>query len=89
MRPGDDSGSGPLEVQAVYSLAALARFARVSRHALRRILRSSGVVLLNGGRSLFVPLSEIERKIPPLWESIRLAERTRCSARRSDRGPSR
>jgi hypothetical protein len=49
------------------------------------MLRSSGVVLLNGGRSLFVPLSEIERKIPPLWRSIFRAETVRRMAERSAR----
>jgi len=69
--------SVPLQVQELYSVARLARFANVTRHVLRRVLRSNGVVLLNGGRSLFVPLSEIQRKIPPLWESLCLAEEVR------------
>ncbi|HEY1696051.1 MAG TPA: hypothetical protein VGG39_27980 [Polyangiaceae bacterium] len=60
-----------LPVQALYSVARLARFAHVTRHLLVRVLRSNGVVFVRGGRALFVPLSEIERKIPPLFDSIR------------------
>jgi hypothetical protein len=44
---------------------------------LRRLLRSNGVELLRSGRALFVPLTEVQRKIPPLWESLCLAERMR------------
>ena len=72
-----------LQVQALYSVARLARFANVTRHVLRRVLRSNGVVLVNGGRSLFVPLSEIRRKIPPLWESLCLAEEVRRGGKAS------
>jgi hypothetical protein len=80
--------AGALPVQALYSLAKLARFANVTRHVLRRVLRSNGVVFVHGGRSLFVPLSEIRRKIPPLWESICLAEEVRRGKRptRSEAG---
>ena len=68
---------GALEVQAVYSVAALARAANVSPDLLRRLLRSTGVVLLRVGRAIYVPLSEIEAHIPPLWESIKAAEMLR------------
>jgi hypothetical protein len=59
-----------MEIRALYSVAMLARYARVSRQKLHRLLRRCGVVLLRDGRSVSVPLSEIRRKIPPLWESI-------------------
>jgi hypothetical protein len=72
-----DGLAGQLEVQALYSIVALARFARLTRYKLRRILRSNGIQLVRIGRAVFVPLSEIERKIPPLWASICAAEKIR------------
>jgi hypothetical protein len=72
---------GPLEVQAVYSVAALARVANVTPHLLRRVLRANDVVFVRAGRSVLVPLSEIESKIPPLWESIKAAEALRGETR--------
>ncbi len=77
MKPRTDNRPIGLEVQALYSIAALARAVNVSTFTLRRLLRSNGVELVRGGRALFVPLSEIRRKIPPLWESLRAAEELR------------
>ena len=68
---------GALEVRALYPLPELAIVANVSADRLRRLLRASGVEMLRSGRNLLVPLSEIERKIPPLWESIKAIEMVR------------
>ncbi len=73
----DARRDGGLEVQAVYSVVALARAANVTPYLLRRLLRVNGVTLLRVGRAIFVPLSEIEARIPPLWESIKAAEMLR------------
>jgi hypothetical protein len=69
------------ELQALYSIAILARMGNISVERLRRVLRSAGVVLIRGGRALFVPLSEVQRKIPPLWESLVLTEQVRRGGR--------
>jgi hypothetical protein len=74
------------EVKALYSIAELARFARVTTRLLRRVLRANAVVLVSGGRSLYVPLSEIEAKIPPLWTSLEAAERMRQAGRQGRAG---
>ncbi len=70
----------PLELRALYSLPELARFANVSADRMRRLLRATGVEMVRSGRNLLVPLSEIERKIPPLWESIKTIEMVRHGA---------
>jgi hypothetical protein len=80
MRPRDDGRLGPLNVQALYSTAALARAANVTSKLMRRLLRANGVTLIRSGRALFVPLFEISRKIPPLWESLLLLEEVRTQA---------
>ena len=74
----DAGRHGPLEVQALYSVGALARASNVSAHLLTRILRARGVELIQAGRSIFVPLAEIEAKIPLLWKSILAAEMLRA-----------
>jgi hypothetical protein len=72
----------PLEVQALYSIAALARAAHVHKRTLQRVLKANHVELLHAGRALFVPLSEIQRKIPALFASLQAAETIRQAARR-------
>jgi hypothetical protein len=73
-----------LEVQAFYALGALARAANVDIDKLRRVLRANDIIFIREGRALFVPMSEIEVKIPPLWASICAAERVRRQAERND-----
>jgi len=70
MRPRSDNQRASLEVQALYSIAALARIGNVSAPLLLRVLRANGVTFVRARRALFVPLTEIQRKIPPLWESL-------------------
>ena len=78
MRAREDAGrTGPLEVQSLYSIGALARAANVSPYLLRRLLRAKGVELLRAGRAQLVPLVELETKIPLLWQSIQAAEMLR------------
>jgi hypothetical protein len=64
-------------MQALHSVATLARTANVTRQMLGRLLRANDVRLVYAGRAVFVPLSEIERKIPPLWARFRAAARIR------------
>jgi hypothetical protein len=81
-------------VRAVYSIAELASIGNVSRQSLGRLLEACGIEFVYAGRTALVPLSEIERKIPPLWESILASERVlrmtkRCEHDARDAGPSR
>lgn len=65
------------EVQAVYSVGALARAANVTPDLLRRLLRANRVTLLRVGRDRRAALGDLETRIPPLWESIKAAEMLR------------
>jgi hypothetical protein len=86
-----------LTVKAIYSIAELARIASVTRQLLGRLLHANRVEFIHSGRSVFVPLSEIEKKIPPLFVSLLSAEtlqklaqeRARRSPERVRPGPSR
>jgi hypothetical protein len=54
----------------------------VTPQLLSRLLRAHGVELVSNGKCLLVPLSEIERRIPPLWRSIQTIERLRADVAR-------
>jgi hypothetical protein len=68
----------PLAVKALYSVNALARAAGIGHRPLQRVLAVMDVRVVRVGRFLFVPLTELEEKFPPLWESIRTAETLRA-----------
>jgi hypothetical protein len=67
----------PQGLQAFYSVAELARMAHVSADRMRRALRCAGVVMSGSGRVLYVTLSEVQRRIPPLWETLCVLEHSR------------
>jgi hypothetical protein len=66
-----------LPVRALYPLGQLARAAGLSDRRLENLLAESGVVLYRPGWTKYVPLSELEEKVRPLWESIKSAEMMR------------
>jgi hypothetical protein len=66
-----------LPIQALYPLGHLARAIGVSHRRLQRLLKIEGVHVFRVGRFLFVPLTELEEKVPPLWESIKVADSLR------------
>ncbi len=80
MQRSSERGRPQVELQAMYSLPALAEFARMNRHKLRRLLERTGVRFLRAGRALFIPLSEVKDKIPPLWKSMCALEEARVKA---------
>jgi hypothetical protein len=72
----------PLPLQAVYTLAELARASRLSRGRLVRLLKRIGIRTMRSGPLILVPLSELREKAWPFWESIRTAEMLRHGADR-------
>jgi hypothetical protein len=66
-----------LPLRALYSLTQLANACAVDRRTMRVVLDEAGVRFLKTGRSWWIPLSELELKVPPLWESIKAAEMLR------------
>jgi hypothetical protein len=66
-----------LPVQALYSVAQLARAMGVTHRRLQRLLKIEEVQVFRVGRFLLVPLTELEEKVPPLWESVKAAESLR------------
>ena len=77
MRRRTDTQRDGLELRALYSVAALARIANVSRFMLTRLLRANSVQFIVAGRARYVPLVEIRDKTPPLFESLRASEQVR------------
>ena len=66
-------GVDGLPLRAAYSIGELARAARVDRRRLARVLEEAEVTFLMSGRVRLVSLSELERKVPTLWEGIKAA----------------
>ena len=89
MKRRTDAQAGQLGLQALYGITALAQVARVTRQMLLRLLRKNEVELVRSGRAVFVPLSEIERKIPPLWQSLCLLGKVQSAEPREEMRESR
>jgi hypothetical protein len=68
---------GTLPLRAIYPMTALAEAACLDRRTLKLVLDRAGVRLFRNRRVWWVPLSELELKVPPLWESIKAAEMLR------------
>jgi hypothetical protein len=66
-----------LPVQALYPLALLARATGADRRTLKGFLDRAGVRCFQTPSSVWVPVSEIELKVPQLWESLRAAQMLR------------
>ncbi len=64
-------------LQSSYELWELVEIANVSRHLMRKLLRLAGVQVQRMGRTVLVPLSEIEKKVPLLWDSLQVLQRAR------------
>jgi hypothetical protein len=62
-----------LPIKPVYSLTELARICCVERRVLRKLFARQGIEVIGGGKLSFVSLSEIEQKLPSLFEGMRVA----------------
>lgn len=62
-----------LPIKPVYSLSELASACGIPRRLLRKLFARQGIEILGRHRLAFVSLSEIERKLPTLFEGIRAA----------------
>lgn len=60
---------------AVYRLCELGAVANVSRHMMRRPLRQHDVQVERVGRTVLVPLSEIEEKVSRFWHSLHVVSK--------------
>jgi len=67
----------PLGLKPLYSTVELARALGISQHRVERLVKAHDVFVYRIGASVFVPLSEIEEKLQPLWDSIVTDERNR------------
>jgi hypothetical protein len=66
-----------LPIRAIYSIAELARASGIERRKLKRLLVAARVELMSTARVSFVPLSELEVKVRPLWEAVKAAQALR------------
>ncbi len=73
------------DVKALEQIAELCKFARMSRYRSRRLLEQRGVKCIAAGEASYVPLSQIQERIPEIGRSLCSA----VSARRHDERSSR
>jgi hypothetical protein len=71
-----------MQIQAFYTIAELARLAGMTRQTMGRLLLANGLAMQRVGRTAIVPMSEVERKLPLVWESLLALERLRTSVAR-------
>jgi hypothetical protein len=67
----------PLPLRVLYTLAELAAASSLSRARLVRLFDQVGIRTVRSGSLILVPLSELEEKAWPFWESIQTAEMLR------------
>jgi hypothetical protein len=70
------AGRGPADPSPLPRERARAAMG-VSHRRLQKLLETSEVRVMRAGRFLYVPLTELEEKVPPLWERIKAAESLR------------
>jgi hypothetical protein len=71
-----------VQLPAFCTLGALAALGNVTMYMMRRLLRECGVRRVRAGRKVLIPLAEIEKKIPLLFESLQLVESMRRTGKR-------
>jgi hypothetical protein len=69
-------------IRAVYTVAELAGLGNVTTPRMRRMLRASGVVMMQAGRQLYVPFDELREKIPRLIKTMTVAHEARAQSPR-------
>jgi hypothetical protein len=62
-----------LTIKPAYTLTELAASFSVDRRTMRRILDHQGVEIVGDAKLAFVSIAEIERKLPSLFEGIKVA----------------
>jgi hypothetical protein len=77
---------GGAKLKALYTLAEISRMLGLHHQQVHRLLSSAGVEMTMSGRSVWVPLSELETKLPRVLESVVLVEALRAKAGERTRG---
>jgi hypothetical protein len=72
-----------VQLPAFYTMRALGELGRVSPWVLRRLLRECGVRRVRVGQVVLIPVAELKKKVPLLFESLQVVESMR---RRREQG---
>ena len=67
----------PMPLKALYTISELASASGLCRKRLLRLFDRIGLQTMRSGSLVLVPLSELEEKAWPFWESIQTAEAMR------------
>jgi hypothetical protein len=60
----------PLRLKALYTVSDIARVTGLTRDRVMGLIYTTGIEVQVWGRSVYIPLSEIRRKLEPLWMEI-------------------
>jgi hypothetical protein len=71
MHPGKDAHADQHGMPGLYSIGTLARLSGVTRHVMLRLLRESRVRFMRAGRAIYVPMTELQKKLPAFWETMK------------------
>ena len=71
MRRKMDEPTGEFTLPAFYTISVLARLGNVSEYLIRRLIHKSGVQRVRAGRTILIPVTEIEQKMPLLFKSLK------------------
>jgi hypothetical protein len=63
---------GDVKLPVLCTITTLARLGNVSRFTLTQLLRERGVRRMVSGQRILIPMAEIEKKIPLLFQSLQL-----------------
>jgi phage antirepressor YoqD-like protein len=67
----------PLPVRALYTVSALAKAIGIGNPRMKRLLLAQDLLVYQLGKSWLVPRSEVEEKLPEVWECIVRGEKRR------------
>ncbi len=65
----------PLRLKALYTVREIGKVTGLSRDRVMGLVYATGIEVHAWGRSVYIPLSEIRRKLEPLWMEIQEVHR--------------
>jgi len=72
MHPRKDAHDDQIGLPGLYSIGTLAWLSGVTRHVMLRLLREGGVRFVRSGRALYVPMTEIQERLPAFWKTLQV-----------------
>jgi len=85
MKLESDVQTDDVRLPALFTVRALAELANVTEEPIGAVLREGGVRRVRAGRRMLVPLAEIQKKLPVIFDSLQLLVSRRRARERGNR----